>query len=85
MQLDIPSDLFHRLNVRTAQGATVVDALRELLDTVEWLEVDQPAPEQLAVSLKQIDQSIADIVAGRTLSIAEARTVSCAALSSSLL
>lgn len=80
MQLDIPGDLFHRLSVRTAPGATEVDALREVLDTVEWLEIDQPTPEQLAASLKQIDQSMADVSAGRMLTVAEARQRSTDAL-----
>ena len=73
MQLDIPGDLFNRLSVRTAPGATEVDALRELLDAVEWLETDQPNAEQLAASLAQVDCSMDDVAAGRTLSVAEAR------------
>lgn len=73
MQLDIPGDLFHRLSVRTAPGSTEVDALREVLDAVDWLEFDQPNSEQLATSLAQIDRSMNDIAEGRTLSVAEAR------------
>ena len=73
MQLDIPGDLFNRLSIRTAPGATEVDALREILDAVEWLETDQPNAEQLAASLAQIDRSMDDVAAGRTLTIAEAR------------
>jgi len=73
MQLDIPGDLYHRLSIRTAPGSTEVDALREVLDAVEWLDLDQPNSEQLATSLAQIDQSMNDIAEGRTLSVAEAR------------
>ena len=73
MQLDIPGDLFHRLSIRTAPGSTEVDALREVLDAVEWLETDQPNAEQLAASLAQVDRSMDDVTAGRTLTVAEAR------------
>jgi hypothetical protein len=73
MQLDIPGDLFHRLSIRTAPGSTEVDALREVLDAVEWLEFDQPNSEQLTTSLAQIDGSMNDIAEGRVLSVAEAR------------
>lgn len=73
MQLDIPGDLFHRLSIRTAPGSTEVDALREVLDAVEWLEADQPNAEQLAASLAQVDRSMDDVTAGRTLTVAEAR------------
>lgn len=73
MQLDIPGDLFHRLSIRTPPGATELDALREVLDAVDWLESDQPNPDQLATSLVQIDRCVNDIAECRTLSVAEAR------------
>ena len=73
MQLEIPGDLFHRLSIRAAPGSTEVDALREVLDAVEWLETDQPNAEQLAASLAQVDRSMDDVTAGRTLTVAEAR------------
>ncbi len=73
MQLDIPGDLFNRLSSRTAPGATEVDALREVLDAIEWLDADQPNADQLAASLAQIDRSLDDVVLGRTLTVVEAR------------
>lgn len=73
MQLDIPGDFFNRLSVRTAPGSTEVDALREVLDAVEWLESDQPGPAEISASLAQLDQSMADVAAGRVLTVAEAR------------
>jgi hypothetical protein len=73
MQLDIPGDLFRRLSVRTSPGSTEVDALREVLDAVEWLETDQPGPAELSASLAQLDRSMADVAAGRTLTVAQAR------------
>lgn len=72
MQLYIPGDLFNRLQLRTPPGATEVDALREVLDAVDWLESEQPSAAELAASLAVIDQSMLDITQGRVVTVAEA-------------
>lgn len=81
MQLNIPGDHFNHLSVRTAPGSTEIDALREILDAIEWLETDQLGPPELSASLAQLDQSLVDITAGRVLTVAEARQVSFSNLS----
>jgi hypothetical protein len=75
MQIDLPDDLVSRVRLRTAstQGLTEADVIKEALDLLEWADEDNPSDEELARSLQIIDRSMADLAAGRVLSVAEAR------------
>jgi hypothetical protein len=57
------------------------DSSWELFDAAHRIEIGQPDSDELLASLSQLDQSMAEIVAGRTLSVAAAREFSLSKLS----
>lgn len=75
MQIDLPEELLTRVRRRTAptEGLTEADVIKEALDLLDWADEDNPSEETLAYSLEVIDRSMADIAAGRVLSVNESR------------
>lgn len=49
------------------------DGVCDLPDVGDWGEADELGPDELAASLLQLDQSMANIAAGSMLTVAEAR------------
>jgi hypothetical protein len=58
-----------------------VDSLWELFDAAHRIEISQPDSDELMASLSQLDSSMAEVAAGRTLSVAAAREFSLSKLS----
>jgi hypothetical protein len=75
MQIELPEELMVRVLKRTAPalGVTESDVIKEALDLLDWADQDNPSEEILNHSLQMIDRSMADIAAGRVLSIADAK------------
>lgn len=67
MKIEIPDELIDRLRRRTVPGITEADALREVLDTVEWMEEDQRREADLARSAELLNKAMDDILAGRAV------------------
>jgi Arc/MetJ-type ribon-helix-helix transcriptional regulator len=75
MQIELPEELMVRVRQRTAPdlGVTESDVIKEALDLLDWADQDNPSEAVLNHSLHMIDRSMADIAAGRVLSIADAK------------
>lgn len=74
VQIDLPEELLNRVRDRTAQaeGVSEADVIKEALDLLDWADEDNPSEATLAHSLEIIDRSMADIAAGRVLTVNEA-------------
>ncbi|MCO6047182.1 hypothetical protein NG895_25060 [Aeoliella sp. ICT_H6.2] len=75
MQIDLPTDLFERLRERVQGNPELseADVVRHALDTLDWLDDECTTPEQLADTLRDLDQSIAEIESGATLDLQTAK------------
>lgn len=75
MQIDLPEELLNRVRKRSAkhEGVSEADVIKDALDLLDWADDDNPSEETLKQSLALIDRSMADIAAGRLLTVADAR------------
>ena len=76
MQIDLPTDLFERLRERVQGNPELseADVVRHALDTLDWLDNEQAAPEQLEQILHDLDQSMAEIQSGKSLDLQAAKS-----------
>lgn len=75
MHIDLPEELLERVRKRSAkhEGVSEADIIKDALDLLDWADDDNPSEEILKQSLAVIDRSMADIAAGRLLTVADAR------------
>jgi len=76
MQIDLPAELIDRLRDRMQDNPELseADVVRKALDTLDWLDDEGTTPEQLAHTLRDLDQSIAEIESGATLDLQAAKS-----------
>lgn len=75
MQIDLPAELVERVRDRIQGNPDLneADIVRHALDTLDWLDNECTTPEQLALTLRDLDQSMAEIRSGAALDLQAAK------------